>query len=494
MSPVPPAGQAATKKLLLIGATDPNGAGLQADWRVCAQLGVVACSVVTAVTAQTHQGVSNTGILPPEQLQAQLQCIDWQQVDAIKIGMLGNSEVVRTLLPFLDHGIPLVIDPVLVASSGGRLLDKIGQRLLIEELVPRAGLITPNLGEARALTGINDETSSAESLASGLRDLGAGAVLVTGASEDIPAGTVSDFFASDEHHAWLSGRYWPDRDNVRGTGCSLATAIASALVRGQPMSEAVVLGKASINAAIGQARQDGEAWQLRGIDWPRQESHLPRWRTTLDTEVNRMGFPDCGSRRLGIYPVVESVDWIRRLVPLGVETIQLRVKSGTAEEIDAQVARAVDYCRRYPVRLFINDHWQAAIRHGAYGVHLGQEDLAEADLDQIRAAGLRLGISTHCYREVACALAVKPSYLALGPIYPTTSKQMPWIPQGVEAVRSWVSMLDPARPLVAIGGIDTSRARDLATTGVGSVAMISAITQANDPEMTTRELLEIWQN
>jgi len=128
-----------------------------------------------------------------------------------------------------------------------------------------------------------------------------------------------------------------------------------------------------------------------------------------------------------------------------------------------------------------------------YGVHLGQEDLHQANLSQIERAGLRLGVSTHSYWELARALAVNPSYIALGPVFETTSKVMPWPPQGIERVEQWHTLLNEQYPLVAIGGIDLNRARQLHATGVGSVAMISSITKAKDYQTMVRDLIAMWQ-
>lgn len=134
--------------------------------------------------------------------------------------------------------------------------------------------------------------------------------------------------------------------------------------------------------------------------------------------------------RLGLYPVVDSVDWIARLLDWGVSTLQLRIKDPQATDLEQQIQQAIELGRRYQARLFINDYWQLAIKHGAYGVHLGQEDIQTADLDALRQAGLRLGISTHDAAELAEALALKPSYVALGHIFPTQTKEMPSQPQG----------------------------------------------------------------
>lgn len=134
--------------------------------------------------------------------------------------------------------------------------------------------------------------------------------------------------------------------------------------------------------------------------------------------------------RLGLYPVVDSVEWIERLLQAGVRTIQLRIKDKCDEEVEADVVAAIALGRRYDARLFINDYWRLAIKHNAYGVHLGQEDLETTDLKAIQAAGLRLGVSTHDDMEIDVALAARPSYIALGHVFPTQTKQMPSAPQG----------------------------------------------------------------
>ena len=193
--------------------------------------------------------------------------------------------------------------------------------------------------------------------------------------------------------------------------------------------------------------------------------------------------------RLGLYPVVDSVDWIARLLDWGVSTLQLRIKDPQATDLEQQIQQAIELGRRYQARLFINDYWQLAIKHGAYGVHLGQEDIQTADLDALRQAGLRLGISTHDAAELAEALALKPSYVALGHIFPTQTKEMPSQPQGLINLAAAVKQAG-STPTVAIGGISEDRVVDILATGVGSVALVSAITKAADPEQATKRLLQ----
>ncbi|MBW1255501.1 thiamine phosphate synthase [Pantoea allii] len=194
--------------------------------------------------------------------------------------------------------------------------------------------------------------------------------------------------------------------------------------------------------------------------------------------------------RLGLYPVVDSVEWIERLLDTGVRTLQLRIKDQPDEVVEPFIIRAIAAGKRYQARLFINDYWQLAIKHQAYGVHLGQEDLDVANLQQILHAGLRLGLSTHDDAELDRALALRPSYIALGHIFPTQTKAMPSSPQGLAELKRHLGRL-AGISTVAIGGISIARAPEVLATGVGSIAVVSAITQAEDWQEATRILLQL---
>lgn len=205
--------------------------------------------------------------------------------------------------------------------------------------------------------------------------------------------------------------------------------------------------------------------------------------------MSRGPFPATDAR-LGLYPVVETVEWIARLLDFGVRTLQLRIKDRQDDEVEQQIAEAIALGKRYQARLFINDYWRLAIKHQAYGVHLGQEDLDIADLDAIHAAGLRLGLSTHDDAELDRALAVQPSYIALGHVFPTQTKDMPSAPQGLVELTRHIQRLQGIST-VAIGGISIDRVPAVLATGVGSVAVVSAITQAEDWQAATRQLLDL---
>jgi thiamine-phosphate pyrophosphorylase len=188
------------------------------------------------------------------------------------------------------------------------------------------------------------------------------------------------------------------------------------------------------------------------------------------------------------YPIVPDAGWARRLVPLGVRTLQLRYKGDDPSEIRRQITETLELCIAHDCRLIVNDHWRAAIDVGADFVHLGQEDLADADVATIKAAGVRLGISTHDPDELAIALAADPDYIALGPIWETKLKAMKWAPQGLARVTDWKRRIG-ALPLCAIGGITPERAPDVVAAGADSVAVITDFFTNADPEMRVRQWL-----
>jgi len=196
---------------------------------------------------------------------------------------------------------------------------------------------------------------------------------------------------------------------------------------------------------------------------------------------------------IGFYPVVPDAAWVQRLLGWGVRTIQLRCKAAghTPAEIEREVRAAVAAGRTVPgAQVFINDHWQLALAAGAYGVHLGQEDLDTADLGALRRAGLRLGLSTHTPAELARAKAVQPSYLAIGPIYPTTLKVMPYEPVGLARLKDWAAQAAPY-PVVAIGGISLALMPGVLACGVDGVAVVSAVTLAADPQQASLAGLQL---
>jgi len=189
-----------------------------------------------------------------------------------------------------------------------------------------------------------------------------------------------------------------------------------------------------------------------------------------------------------VYPIVDSAAWIGRLAPLGVRLVQLRLKERTAAEVRAEVRAARALCAAAGMQLIVNDYWEIALSEGCDFVHLGQGDLAGADLTALRRAGVRLGVSTHDHEELERALRAAPHYVALGPIYPTLLKVMPWQPQGLERIREWKGHIG-AMPLVAIGGLTLERLAGVFAAGADVAAVVSDILRDGNPEARTREWL-----
>jgi len=188
------------------------------------------------------------------------------------------------------------------------------------------------------------------------------------------------------------------------------------------------------------------------------------------------------------YPIVPNLAWLERIVPLGVRTVQLRLKDAAAEVVRREIAAGVEFCARHGCQLIVNDYWREALAIGADFVHLGQEDLADADVATLQAKGVRLGISTHSPEELAVALAAQPDYVALGPIYETKLKAMKWAPQGLDRIAEWKRRV-AGLPLVAIGGLTPERADAVVAAGAGSIAVITDFLTHPDPEARVREWL-----
>ncbi|PSW03444.1 thiamine phosphate synthase [Photobacterium lipolyticum] len=285
---------------------------------------------------------------------------------------------------------------------------------------------------------------------------------------------------------------WHHKGEARAVYCHHAGAsdpqramLLTALALDYPLEDAVTLARAHARG-YQESNADGHG----EISWPMRRELFPRPLTANHPEVAELGwhskevavapFAETDVTQLALYPVVDSAEWVERLLKLDVKTTQLRIKKPQDIELEEQIQRITALGNAYHAQVFVNDYWQLAIKHHAYGVHLGQEDLDTADLTAIQQAGLRIGLSTHGYFEILRAAEFSPSYIALGHIYPTTTKDMPSKPQGPNRLALYQKLIGDEFPTVAIGGIDLSRAEKVWRTGVSSVAVVRAVTQADD--------------
>jgi len=472
----------------IAGSDSSGGAGIQADLKTFQNLGVHGCSVITAVTAQNNQAIQKIEFISGKSIESQIQSLNHDFFPkAIKIGMLGNLSILEKVLDYLrTYSGYVVLDPIILSSSGNHLVDTDITNYIsqIKKIFSLVDVITPNISEAENILGRNIKShQDVENAASEILSLGAKSVLIKGGHFQQDHFS-QDYWTNGLESFWLSNKRYPDR-NYRGTGCTLSSAITACLALGYTIKDAIVIAKMYVNRGIRLAEiMHDDAALLNHSAWPQEEVDLPYMTQQPIHEVPEK-FIACGA--LGLYPVVDSIDWIKKLLPLGVKTIQLRIKNKYGIELEKEIKESINIAKKYHAKLFINDYWELAITLGAYGVHLGQEDLNTADINKIRKANLRLGISTHCYYEVARAHAFNPSYIACGPIFPTTSKIMSFAPLGISQLKRWRQTLH--YPLVAIGGINIKNINDVLQTSVNGIALISAITQAQDPIDATNKLL-----
>ncbi|QIW16703.1 thiamine-phosphate diphosphorylase [Pasteurellaceae bacterium RH1A] len=484
------------------GSDSCAGAGLQTDLHTFHDFGVVGCSVVTSVTAQHPHGVLCVTQVDSDTFRQQFEALLIQGYpDAIKIGLLCNQEQVEILSYYIAHirqnspkPLYVVYDPVAVASSGQKLSDSILLPTVQGKLYPLIDLITPNGTELELLTQTQvQQFADVEKACQVFLAQGIKAVLAKGGHFDWQGQQVCDYLVTKcQTHAYQHPRL--ESINTHGTGCTYASAVAAMLAKGFDLADSVTVATAYLQQGLAEQGLAGQTAlsSLRHLGYPQKVEHFPQT-ALLSAPLTLPSLPFAGTEQnLGLYPVVDSLEWVERLIKAQVKTLQIRLKNQPLDQVESQIEQAIKLARKHDVRLFINDYWQLAIKHQAYGVHLGQEDLATADLIAIQEAGLRLGVSTHGYFEIMRAIALKPSYIAFGHVFPTQTKEMPSQPQGLDKLQAYVDLVKPlALPSVAIGGISAQRVEEVLACGVGSVAVVSAITQAEDWQQAVKNLLKL---
>jgi hydroxymethylpyrimidine kinase/phosphomethylpyrimidine kinase/thiamine-phosphate diphosphorylase len=471
----------------IAGSDSGAGAGLQADLRAFDAFGLHGCTAVAAITAQNSVGVERVEPVAADLLDAQLAALAADMPpSAIKTGLLGSAENVRCVAAWVDRlrrdrPVALVVDPVWRASTGADLAGTALREALLQELLPRATVITPNRAEAAWLLGwdaaVMSATTVVEQAAAALRALGPQSVVITGG--DAGGSRSLDWIDTPEAQGWLALPRVATPHH-HGSGCVFAASMAAAFALDFCAADAAAIAKMSTTQALRSAMPAGQG--AGAVRPQRGFGLLADAMPTLSVraDVALQAFAPLADPHMGLYAVVDSAAWVERVLAAGVRTVQLRIKQGPRDSLSRDVLRSVRAARQAQAQLFINDHWQLAIEHGAYGVHLGQEDLLTADLDAIRHAGRRIGISTHSYWEVCRARAWAPSYIACGPIHATTTKDMPWRPQGPGNLAYWCRTL--REPVVAIAGMDAQRSHEAVRCGAAGVAVLRGIVQASDPE------------
>lgn len=488
--------------LVIAGVDSGGGAGVTADVISVHDQGAWALPVVTALTCQSLNRVT---LVAPTSVEVFKESIalavqDWsEKISAIKIGLITDDELLDCLLDLLDgplSGIPVVWDPVLTATAGNfKSADLKGK---LAQLLKHTAVFTPNLPEALTLAGWAEselfERGGVFKLCDVFIKLGAKAVLLKG-GHNVSALDAVDVFKCDSH-AFVMEHTKREGEGAHGGGCALSSAFAGLLACGYAPQDAAVLAKVYVTRSI--FNPEVEKQHKR----PPISHHALSYDLEYMPRIMEENFPQSAGPfpkcpfNMGLYPVVADVDLLERLLALGVKTIQLRIKTEvhddeTNEALVSAIKRACFLGRSYRARVFIDDHYKLAAKFGAYGVHLGMEDLQVADLDFIAKSGLRLGVSTHGIYEVCKALSLKPSYIAIGHVFPTKTKKMPSQPQGIAKMGLQARMLKGVVPTVAIGGIKLDHACEVLEEGIDSIAVVTAITEAKNPSEETQKWIAI---
>lgn len=497
------------------GADCSGGAGIAADIKTGHHLNVEVCHLLTANTVQNSQQLIAINPTAVDILDAQAQALRSDKPPSvIKIGLIANNQQVTWLVTLLIAlkqqlaNLVVIYDPVGQASVGGDLSSV--TPMALRPLLPLIDVITPNFIEAQQLSALsaNNAKCSPLQLAKQLLTLGCKAVIIKGGHGEGSKPNTLSSHCSDLCLLSTSSSLSPQilelsspriaTSYSHGGGCSFASALASFIAHKYLLRDAFTLAKAFINQGLSlssQRENSHDNQQYYGAfeqgAWPTQREHFPQVISPLAQQHQISAkFPSLDlkiNEKLGLYPVIDSLEWLERLLPLNIKIIQLRIKHKDTTALAETIKKAVQLASKSACRLFINDHWQLAIKYGAYGVHIGQEDLASADLCTIANAGLRLGISTHGCYEFLLAKQLQPSYLAIGAIFPTKTKDMTGQIQGLDNLMQILPLAEGI-PVVAIGGINQQRIEPVWRTGVSAVAVVTAITEAKQPITATQNM------
>jgi len=520
------------------GSDCSGGAGIAADIKTGHALSVEVCHLITANTVQNSHQLIAVNPVSVDILQRQVEVLIADKPPAvIKIGLLATLAQVAWLtstLTQLKQQLPkliVVYDPVGQASVGGNL-----NGFSLNDLTPllqQIDVITPNLMEANTLVDAALQPQdkqlnqvSTELLAKNIyQSFAINSIIIKGGHSNDSEQCVDFCYHQlnqlkqdnqDKMHHTACYQLRSPRIKTsysHGGGCCFASAISAFLAQDYLIRDAFTLTKAFINQGLvttssrSSAQQHNYYGAFEPIAWPSKAQYFPTIVSNNNQDSQQLAtFPSLALKEeaLGLYPVVDSLYWLQRLLPLGLNIIQLRVKNLPLAELEQTISSAIALANNYNTRLFINDYWQLAIKHGAYGVHIGQEDLADADLAKIQQAGLRLGISTHGCYEFLLAQQLQPSYLAVGAIFPTKTKDMSGQIQGIENLRQLLALRSKIHfpqlsahddnayiPVVAIGGINLARASQVLATDVDSIAVVTAITEAEQPELAVEKLKQL---
>ncbi|KAK9154935.1 hypothetical protein Sjap_002415 [Stephania japonica] len=466
--------------LSVAGSDSGAGAGIQADLKACAALGVYCSTVVTAVTAQNTVGVQGIHPVPETFVAAQLRSVlSDMQVDVVKTGMIPSIGMVKILCQSLQE-FPvraLVVDPVMVSTSGDVLADSSIVSVLRNDLLPVADIVTPNLKEASALLGgVPLETiAHLRSAAKSIHDLGPRYVLVKGGDLPAPFDALDVFFDGQVYHELLASRI--ETRNTHGTGCTLASSIAAGLAKGLSMFEAVQVAKRFVESALHYSKDISIGSGAQG-----PFDHLLKLKQNTKSCTLRRGFEKSD---LLLYAITDSrmnkkwgrsmIEAVKASIKGGATIIQLREKEVETREFVELALVCKEICHSKGVPLIINDRVDVALASNADGVHVGQSDMQARTVRALLGPDKIIGVSCKTEEQALQAWNDGADYIGCGGVFPTSTKEKNRTIglDGLKAV-----CLASKLPVVAIGGIcadNVASVMEIGAANLRGVAVVSAL-------------------
>ncbi|KAJ4717337.1 thiamine biosynthetic bifunctional enzyme TH1, chloroplastic-like [Melia azedarach] len=466
--------------LTVAGSDSGAGAGIQADLKACAARGVYCSTVITAVTAQNTVGVQGVNIVPEEFVAAQLKSVlSDMQVDVVKTGMLPSIELIKVLHQSLrEFPVPaLVVDPVMVSTSGDVLAGPSIVSGFREDLLSIADIVTPNVKEASALLGGMQLATVADmySAAKLLHNLGPRNVLVKGGDLPDSSDAIDIFFDGEDFHELRSSRV--KTRNTHGTGCTLASCIAAELAKGSSMLSAVKVAKRFVETALDYSKDI-----VIGSGPQGPFDHLLRLKSTSCHSYR----PDAFSPSdLFLYAVTDPsmnkrwgrsvTDAVKAAIGGGATIIQLREKDTDTRDFLEAAQACLEICRPHGVPLLINDRIDVALACDADGVHIGQSDMPAHVARTLLGPNKIIGVSCKTPEQAQQAWIDGADYIGCGGVYPTNTKANN-LTVGLDGLKT--VCLSSKLPVVAIGGIGISNASavmKLNAPNLKGVAVVSAL-------------------
>ncbi len=463
------------KKIICIGGSDSSGgAGIELDERILSNLGGYFSIISTSQTFQTHKDFISAKHIPPSILTQRLSECFVEGPCIVKIGMIGTFENLKVLFEFLSKREDFIIlDPIFYSSSGGELFQKEGVTFLKEKFFPKVNLLTPNLNELKFLLGENPDPHH-------FFGFGIENILLKGGHFQNDTNLIDDYFFSPNEDFIISTSKINREYATRGTGCALASSIAFGLSTGLSLKDAIIFAKINFSRIFRKARFEEEVFILDPI-LPFEEDIIP---ADMPFIKNANGnFPKLDIFGRGVYPIVDRAKSLMNLK--GVKIAQLRVKDLKGSDLENEIKLGIKVANSLGIKLFINDYFEIARKYHAFGIHLGQEDLLKYEKRELIESGIRLGISTHSFFELAFALGFSPSYIAFGPIYFTNLKAMSFAPQGIEKLKLMRKLVEI--PFVAIGGITLEVLPEILTGKPEFISVVSDISKNPDPANRVKE-------